>query len=66
MRIGSWPRCLRTKGEGLASAAIAGSDFALLAAAEGKDKTATRKFRHRGYPGWITDLASEPATLIGF
>jgi len=53
---------LEDHGRGLASAAIVGSDFALLASAERKDEIdAPKKFKHRGYLGWITDLASEPA-----
>jgi len=43
---------------GLGALALAGEN--LLPAAEGKPTPPAAKFRHRGYLGWITDLASEP------
>ena len=57
--------CLQAIGGGLASAAMTGSiSGEPLAAAEQSPPdtdTAPRKFTHRGYLGWITDLATVPA-----
>ncbi len=57
--------CLQAIGGGLASAAMTGSiSGEPLASAEQSlpdTVTAPRKFTHRGYLGWITDLATVPA-----
>ena len=42
---------------GLGALAFAGQD---ALAADAKPKSVAAKFNHRGYLGWITDLASEP------
>ena len=57
--------CLQTIGGGLASAAMIGSISGepLAAAEHSLPDTVTTpwKFAHRGYLGWITDLATVPA-----
>ena len=48
---------------GLGALAFAGQD---ALAADAKPKSVAAKFNHRGYLGWITDLASEPDRSVAW